>query len=97
MSKLLVIATISVIIALIVLIYKEGESKGKNKEVIKQQEVDIKIKNEIIEDTKQIYKRKQIDKTKPTGVIKNDKVDWTNANTNLGWLYQNRNKNRQSR
>lgn len=98
MYRLLIIAGfIAAILAIIFFIYKEGEKKGEIKEIKKQQEIEIKIQDEVIEESKQIIKRKQINKSKPTAIIKDKRIILSDSDTNLGWLYQNRCKDCKSR
>ena len=94
MNKILIASGIITIILLFLYgIYREGQKNGQIKEIKKQQEIEIKIKDEILEEKKQIIKRKQVNKSKPTVTIKNEKINLSDANSNLGWLYQNRCKN----
>lgn len=78
------IAIIGIVGLIIFFIHNEGENKGKANEVVKQQEQQIKIQNEIIEEKKQIQIRKVINKSIPT-------------NSNIDWLRKNRCKDCQSR
>jgi len=94
MNKILIASGIITIILLFLYgIYRKGQKNGQIKEIKKQQEIEIKIKDEILEEKKQIIKRKQVNKSKPTVTIKNEKINLSDANSNLGWLYQNRCKN----
>lgn len=78
MNKLLIISGLIVTIFMILLfIYKEGEKKGTITEIKKQQEVEIKVQDEVIKERKEIIKRKAINKSIST-------------NANLEWLQQNR-------
>ena len=98
MSKLLIIsALVGVVASFLFFIYKEGESKGKVTEIKKQQKIEIEIQNEVIKEKKEIVKRKQISKSKATVYIKNGNIDWSNTDSNLGWLRKNRCKDCKSR
>ena len=97
-NKILIISgLIGLFLLVLFLIYKEGEKKGEIKEIKKQQEIEIKIQDEVIEESKQIIKRKQINKSKPTAIIKDKRIILSDSDTNLGWLYQNRCKDCKSR
>ncbi len=87
---LLIVGLIGLILLVLFLIYKEGLKNGEIKEIKKQQEIDIKIQHEVIKEKQQIVKRKQINKSKPTAIIENEKIILLDNNSNLGWLYQNR-------
>lgn len=56
-----ILAVISVVILAIFLFYKFAEKNGQTKEIIKQQEQQIEIKNEVIETKK--FQQKIISKT----------------------------------
>ena len=76
-SKILAFAGVVAFISTILFyIYKEGEEKGKIQEIKQNQEIEIKTKDEIIEDTKRTIKHKQIDRIVPT-------------NKNLNWVHKN--------
>ena len=78
MNKILAFIGVVIFISSILFyIYKEGEQKGKTKEIKQNQELEIKIKDEIIIEQKQIIKRKEARKS-------------ITANDNLKWLYENR-------
>ena len=55
------LAVVSVIGLVLFFLYREGEKKGINSEIIKQQEQQIEIKNEVIETKK--FQQKIISKT----------------------------------
>ena len=61
----------------------ELKEKGRNIEIIKQQKIETKVKDEIIEDKKQVTIRKAINRSVPTS-------------DNLSWLQSNRCKDCQS-
>ena len=61
----------------------ELKEKGRNIEIIKQQKIEQKVKDEIIEDKKQVTIRKAINRSVPTS-------------DNLSWLQSNRCKDCQS-
>ncbi len=65
-----------IVFAIILLVYREGKSSGKNEEVKKQLEIETKIQNEIIEEKKQIHQR-----TLNHEIISVD--------ADLKWLYEN--------
>ena len=70
------IGVVAFISAILFFIYKEGEEKGKIQEIKQNQAIEIKVKDEIIEDTQRTIKNKQIDRIVPT-------------NKNLEWLHKN--------
>lgn len=85
MNKILAFIGVVIFIGSILLfIYKEGEQKGEIKVIKQKQELEIKIKDEIIEDTKKTIKHKQIDRVVVT-------------NKNLEWLHENACKDCKSR
>ena len=85
MNKILAFIGVVVLISTILFfIYKEGEQKGKTKEIKQNQEIEIKIKDEIIVEQKQIIKRKEARKSITT-------------NDNLKWLRENRCKDCKSK
>jgi hypothetical protein len=61
----------------------ELKEKGRNIEIIKQEKIETKVKDEIIEDKKQVTIRKAISRAVPTS-------------DNLSWLQSNRCKDCQS-
>jgi hypothetical protein len=78
MNKLFaLIGVVTFIGTILFLIYKEGEQKGAVKEIKQNQEIELKVKNEIIKENKKIIKRKAISKS-----ISN--------NDNFNWLLKNR-------
>ena len=79
-----IIGIIGVAGLILFFIYNEGENKGKVNEVVKQQEQQIEVQNEIIEEKKQIQIRKVINKSIPTS-------------SNIDWLRKNRCKDCQGR
>jgi CRISPR/Cas system CSM-associated protein Csm4 (group 5 of RAMP superfamily) len=98
MQKLIVITVlICIIFSILFFIYKEGQGKGQDKEIKKQQQNEIQIQHEIIEEKKQIVKRKHVNKSKPTAIIKDKKIVLLNNDSNFSWLYENRCKDCQSR
>ncbi len=94
MSKLyLIISTILILISLLFGLYKKGEYNGRMIEAKKQQKIDLEIKDSIIRSKKEVEKRRQFNESKPTIIIKNEKIDLLNIDSNLGWLHQRRCKN----
>ena len=92
---------VTLIGAIILFLYKDNQETkielAKEKEFTKQQKIEIETKDEIIRDNKQIYKRRQKNKSIKTVVIKNEKIDLSNPSlSNLAWLYEHRNKDRKS-
>lgn len=83
-------ATVFAIFTLFYFIYKEGGDNRENKIRKEQQEIEIKIQKDIVEETKQVLKRRTENKSKLTGKKKDGKIDWSDSNTNLGWLRKNR-------
>lgn len=78
MNKLLAfIGVVAFVGAILYFIYKEGENKGKIEEVKKNQEIEIKVKDEIIVEQNEIIKRKESRK-------------FNTSDSNLEWLYKNR-------
>ena len=76
-SKILAfVGVVAFISTILFYIYKEGEEKGKIQEIKQNQEIEIKTKDEIIEDTKQTIKHKQVDRIVTT-------------NKNLNWVHKN--------
>ena len=91
MQKLIAITVlICIVFSILFFIYKEGQGRGQDKEIKEQQQNQIKIQNEVIKEKQQVVKRKQINKSKPTAIIKDEKIILLDNDSNLGWLYQNR-------
>ena len=77
MNKLLAfIGVVAFISAILFFIYKEGESKGKTQEIKQNQEIELKVKDEIIIEQKEIVKNKQIDRISTT----DENLDWLRKN-----------------
>jgi len=77
--------------------YNEGCNACKIEEIKKQQDVEIKTQNDIINEANQVFKNRRVDSSKVTISLKNEKIDFSNTDSNLGWLYQKRCKDCQSR
>jgi hypothetical protein len=78
MNKLLIIAgLLGAVVLFLLSIYKEGEKIGSIIETVKQQKIEIKVQDEVIQERKQVIKRKVIAKSVST-------------NVNLDWLRSNR-------
>lgn len=71
-----IIAALALIAALTAIFF-EGKKAGKETEVIKQQEQQIEIQHEVIETKKEVFKRKEINKS-------------FSSDANLEWLRQAR-------
>lgn len=90
-NKLLIPAGLFIGLILIIFkFYQEGKQDGANEKIIEQQENQIKIQKEVIEEKKQVAKRTQLNKSKPTITFKDEEIDLFNTNSNIGWLYANR-------
>lgn len=72
-KQIQILLVISLVVLVIALIYYQGQKQGTNSEIVKQQEEQIKIKNEIIK-TKEFQQK----------IIKNNPVN--NTNDRLEWL-----------
>lgn len=57
-------------------IYREGVKEGEKTQIIKQQEQQIEIQNEVITEQKKVFKRKVINRSFST----NDNFEWLRQN-----------------
>ena len=71
-----IIGAVAIISLILFFIYKEGESKGSSTEIVKKQVQQIEIQNEIIEENKQVFTRKIINKSFTAG----DNLQWLQDN-----------------
>tara|TARA_R110000868_G_scaffold220103_1_gene471209 strand:- start:833 stop:1111 length:279 start_codon:yes stop_codon:yes gene_type:complete len=77
-SKILAfVGVVAFIGTILFYIYKEGQEKGKIQEIKQNQAIEIKIKDEIIIEEKQIIKRKEARNS-------------ITSDSNFNWLFKNR-------
>lgn len=72
MRSVILLTTTLAIVFILYFIYSQGEEKGISKEKIKCDNKQIIIQREIIQDTKQVQKRRVINRSVPTS----DNIDW---------------------